>query len=101
MVLDFPLEVGYTGKMGKETPLNDQNESATLCTIGHQRVAKEFSSVWASCGCPGAGRGCCRDLCGKQLGLPFAGHSPFQTNPVPPPQPLAEPLAAKVRVLQK
>lgn len=47
MVLDFPLEVGYTGKMEKETPLNDQDESATLCTIGHQTVTRKFGSAWA------------------------------------------------------
>lgn len=47
MVLDSPLEVGYFGEMGKETPLKDQDESAPLCTIGHQRVTKEFGSVWA------------------------------------------------------
>lgn len=47
MVLDFPLEVGYPGKMEKQTALNDQDESAALCTIGHQRVTKEFGSVWA------------------------------------------------------
>lgn len=35
MVLDFLLEVGYTAKMEKETRLNDQDESGTLCNTGH------------------------------------------------------------------
>lgn len=86
----FSPRGGLHWKDGKRDP----SEWPGWITIGHQRVINEFCSGWAmlyQVWVPRCCQGCCRHLCDKQPRLPFAGHSPFQMDPMAPPQALAEP----------
>lgn len=95
-VLDFPLKVGYTGKMEKwTTRMNDLWMTGWISHPMHHQAPEGDQRVWFCLGhaVPGVGT--------QVLSGISVISSPFQMNPMAPPQPLAEPLAAKVEGLQK